>query len=336
MRSQCMPAPGSTVEIAAGIHWLRMPMPGDLGHINLWLIEDDGGYTLIDTGLPAPVCTGVWEQLEATLLRTRPLRRILLTHLHPDHMGCAGWLQQRHGLPVRMAARALPVAQRMIEGLSATERAANNAYLAAHGMSDAETVTEALSAARMGDAIFRMPEVRSPLRHGEIVDIGRWAFEVIETDGHAVAHQGFFSSDPAVLISGDQVLPTISPNISLSAAHWGQDPLGQFLESLDLLERLPEETLVLPSHGRPFRGLRARTSDLRDHHRAHLEQLRMRIATPQSAYALMPAMFGRRLIGFHRMLGLHECIAHLEHLVRRGEAVREHGTDGAYLYRQAV
>ena len=180
--------------------------------------------------------------------------------------------------------------------------------------------------------VNRMPEVDLPLIDGELVSAGAWRFEVIETNGHAVAHHCFYSRDGALLISGDQVLPTISPNISLACADWGQDPLGDFLASLARLERLPESTLVLPSHGRPFRGLRARTVDLRAHHEEHLATLRGRLRQPQSAFALMPILFGRPLQGLHQMLGLHECIAHLEHLVRRQEAVRRTGADGAHRY----
>ena len=323
---------GTTFEMLPGLHWLRMPLPIDLNHINLWLLEDGDGFTLIDTGMPASVCTAVWEQLESTLLAQRPLRRILLTHYHPDHMGCAGWLQARHGVPVRMSSRALPWAEFMVEGPSAERREASVGFFHAHGMAQAREYFASLPLARSPSDVNRMPVIDEPLSDGERVAVGAREFEVIETDGHALGHQSFFSAGGGVLISGDQVLPTISPNISLSAADWGLDPLGDFLASLDRLERLPADTLVLPSHGRPFRGLRARTADLREHHHEHLDRLQAAIASPTTACDLMPVLFGRRLFGFHQMLGLHECIAHLEHLVHRGRASRETGGDGIHRY----
>jgi glyoxylase-like metal-dependent hydrolase (beta-lactamase superfamily II) len=329
------PGPGGTVMIAPGIHWLRMPMPLDLDHINLWLIEDGEGYTLIDTGLAAAMCTAVWETLEATLLRIRPLRRILLTHFHPDHMGCAAWLQQRHGVPVRIAARALAPARRLIEGPDAAERAATVAYFSAHGMPEAAAYVQRLASIRIRSPASGMPRVEAPLVAGEMIAAGDWRFAVIEADGHAPAHHSFYSASPALLISGDQVLPGISPNIPLGVTEWGQDPLGDYLSSLDRLEALPEHTLVLPSHGRPFRGLRARTADLRAHHHEHLALLREHLTAPQNAFALLPALFGRRLAGLHLMLGLLECVAHLEHLVRRGEALRQAGPEGALRYLRA-
>jgi glyoxylase-like metal-dependent hydrolase (beta-lactamase superfamily II) len=329
------PGPGGTVMIAPGIHWLRMPMPLDLDHINLWLIEDGDGYTLIDTGLAAAMCTAVWATLEAVLLRSRPLRRILLTHFHPDHIGCAAWLQQRHGVPVRIAARALAPARLLIEGAGAAERAAMVAYFTAHGMPEAEAFVHRLASIRTRSPASGMPRIDAPLVAGEVVAAGSWRFEVIETDGHATAHHSFYSGSPGLLISGDQVLPNISPNISLGVTDWGQDPLGEYLNSLDRLEALPEHTLVLPSHGRPFRGLRARTADLRAHHHEHLALLREQLSAPQSAFALLPVQFGRRLAGLHLMLGLLECVAHLEHLVRRGEALRQSAPDGAFRYSRA-
>jgi glyoxylase-like metal-dependent hydrolase (beta-lactamase superfamily II) len=323
------------VELAPGLHWLRMPLPIALNHINLWLLEEGDGYTLIDSGLPVAECTAVWEALETTLLRQRPLRRILLTHFHPDHMGCAGWLQQRHGVPVRMAARARPAAVLMVDGPDAAARAAMVAYFAAHGIADAAEFTAQLYGSQPPWPFIRLPQIDQPLQAGEILQAGDWRFEVLETDGHAVAHHCFFSRAPELLISGDQVLPAISPNISLSVDDWGQDPLGEYLASLDLLETLPADTLVLPSHGRPFRGLHIRTADLRRHHQEHLDLLLDRLATPQTASGLMPVLYSRHLEGLHRMLGLHECVAHLEHLVRRGAALRDTAADGRYSYRRA-
>jgi len=178
-----------------------------------------------------------------------------------------------------------------------------------------------------------MPKVAQPLTDGEVLKVGEWKFQVIETDGHALAHQGFFSSEPALLVSGDQILPTISPNVSLSQADWGLDPLGDYLASLDRLAELPPATIVLPSHGQPFLGLHERIADLRAHHLRDLKLLCAQTEDARSAYELLPVLYGRELKGFNIYLGLHECVAHLEHLVRRGAAVRETTTAGAFRYR---
>ena len=328
------PPPGGVTEIAPGIHWLRMPLSINLNHINLWLIEDGDGLTLIDTGMAEESCTAVWLALEQTLLRERPLRRILLTHYHPDHIGCAAWLQQRHRIPVRIAARAMPGMHFMVHGPDAARVELSVLYFIAHGMAGARDFFATLAGIRRKSPLRLMPEVAQHLQDGEFVTVGDWHFEVIETDGHALAHQSFFSAEPALLISGDQILPTISPNISVSQADWGLDPLGDYLASLDLLEKLPTETLVLPSHGRPFAGLHERIADLRAHHLDDMALLLRQLDTPRSAYELMPVLFGRQLNGFNILLGLQECVAHLEHLVRCEQAARESTPDGRYLYRR--
>ncbi|MFO1425715.1 MAG: MBL fold metallo-hydrolase [Steroidobacteraceae bacterium] len=329
---EAAPPAGHARQIAPGVTWLRMPLPIDLNHINLWLIEDGDGWTLIDTGYPAESCAEVWRRLETEpLLRERPLRRILLTHFHPDHMGLAGWLQARYdGLAVGFAPRGADAARDMLSPMTPESRATGAAYLESHGFADAARFLEGLPRNFERQPLISMPRITHALRDGERIDIGA-PWRVIEAEGHADAHQCFHGAAAGVLVSGDQVLPSISPNVSLSRQRWGTDPLGDFLASLDRLDALPPDTLVLPSHGRPFRGLHARTADLRAHHADQLQRLLAQLAQPRAAYELLPMLFGRRLPGFHRMLAIHECIAHLEHLVRRGEALRE--TDGAGLHR---
>lgn len=327
-----MPAPGDTLEIAPGLLWLRMPLPIDLNHINLWLVADGDGYTLFDSGFPVETCTQVWEQLETRLLAGRPIRSIVLTHFHPDHMGCAAWLQSRLGVPVRIARRALPMVELTVRGPDAALRAAAVEYFRAHGMTDAAEFFAGLPRHTSATPIHRIPDVAEPLEDGDVITIGARRFTAIEGDGHARGHQCFFDAGAALLISGDQILPTISPNISLPVQDWGADPLGAYLDSLARLEQLPAETLVLPAHGKPFTGLRARIRDLREHHEEHLAALRAHLATPRSAFESLPVLYGRRLRGFNLWLAMHECIAHLEHLVRRGAARRADSAGGGFRY----
>ena len=313
-----------------------MPLPIDLNHINLWLVADADGFTLFDSGFPVESCTQVWEQLERDLLATRPIRRIVLTHFHPDHMGCAAWLQARHGVPVRIARRALPMVELTVHGPDAALRTASVEYFRAHGMADASAYFASLPKHTSATPIHRVPDVAQPLEDGDVLDVAGRRFTAIEGDGHARGHQCFFSPDPPLLISGDQVLPTISPNIGLQVQDWGADPLGDYLASLARLEALPRDTLVLPAHGKPFTGLQARVRDLRDHHEEHLDRLQQHLHEPRSAFESLPVLYGRRLRGFNLWLAMHECVAHLEHLVRRGRAERAQSTDGDYRYVAAL
>jgi glyoxylase-like metal-dependent hydrolase (beta-lactamase superfamily II) len=222
----------------------------------------------------------------------------------------------------------------MVHGPDAARLELSVLYFIAHGMTGARDYFPTLAGMHKKSPLKLFPEVTQHLQDGELLTVGDWRFEVIETAGHAVAHQSFFSAEPALLISGDQILPTISPNISVSQADWGLDPLGDYLASLDLLEKLPANTLVLPSHGRPFAGLHERIADLRAHHLDDLALLLGQLDKPRSAYDLMPVLYGRQLSGFNVALGLQECVAHLEHLVRREQAARATTPDGRYLYRR--
>ena len=325
-------APATTLEIAPGVTWLRMPMPIDLNHINLWLLEDGAGFTLVDTGLAAPRCAEVWTTLLGTpLLQERPLRRILLTHFHPDHLGLAGWLQDRLGIPVTLAKRGREALATFTRE-PAEWRATNGRHLQGHGLAEAAPLLAGLhGVSRSGYPAAHLDDAQAD---GEWLTIGGRAWQVLETHGHADGHHCFHSPEAGILISGDQVLPAISSNVSLSAAHWGTDPLGDFIDGLQRLHALPAETLVLPSHGRPFRGLRERASDLIEHHEAEFRTLLAALDAPRCATELMPVMYRRPLSGLHQLLGLQECIAHLEHLTRRGQLHRSQDNQGLFRYQR--
>ncbi len=327
------PGPGATVAVSQHVRWLRIPLPIELGHINLWLLDDGEGWTLVDTGLSASVCREEWEQHEARTLRGKPLKRILLTHFHPDHMGLALWLQQRHRVPVWMSQLGLATARELLESDSSALAARSVTFLRRHGVTDADAVERLLGGTGFRRAVSGLPEVAHHPADGDAVVTGTAVWRVIECHGHADGHVCLHDAAARVLVSGDQVLPTISPNVSLTAGDQGRDPLGAFLASLDRLYELPAETLVLPSHGRPFLGLHQRIDDLRNHHAEQLAALVRECTEPRSARDILPTLFGRRLIGFHFLLAMWEAIAHLEHLVGSGRAERLEARSGAIRYR---
>jgi glyoxylase-like metal-dependent hydrolase (beta-lactamase superfamily II) len=329
------PAPGETIRIAPGVHWLRMPLPMELDHINLWLIEHDDGWVLIDTGLASDVARAAWERLEASLLRERPLRLIVVTHLHPDHAGLAAWLQSRHGVPVWASRTTERQIRELLTPLADSEVAARRAFYRAHGVTDLDFLAGSLSGERYRAAVSGAPEVAHSPREGEQTRWGERTWRWLETNGHAAGHLCLHDAAGCTLVTGDQILPAISPNVSLSG--WGvdPDPLDSYLASLERLGSLDPSTLVLPSHGRPFRGLRARALQLRDHHREHLELLLAACAAPHSAVELLKVLYRRELKGFHRVLALGEALAHLEYLARRSRLARSSGSDGVIRYLRA-
>lgn len=326
------PAPGETTSIAPGVHWLRMPLPMELDHINLWLLEHDGGFVLIDTGLANDAARQTWERLEGSLLRERPLRLIVVTHLHPDHAGLAAWLQSRHGVPVWTSRTTERQMRELSTPLPDAQIARRRDFYRAQGVADLEFLGPSLAGERYRAVVSGAPDVAHHPHDGEETHWSGRTWRWLETNGHAAGHLCLHDQTNRILITGDQVLPAISPNVSLSG--WGvdPDPLDSYLTSLERLGSLDPETLVLPSHGRPFRGLPARALELREHHQSRLERLLAASESPHCADELLRVLYRRELKGFHRVLALGEALAHLEYLARRNRLTRSTGEDGVVRY----
>ncbi|MEO8753565.1 MAG: MBL fold metallo-hydrolase [Casimicrobiaceae bacterium] len=325
------PAPGTTTRVAPGLHWLRMPLPFALDHINLWLLEERDGFTLVDTGYGDAPTRALWENHFATTMGGRPLVRIIATHYHPDHLGNAAWLAQHFGVPVTMTQAEFLTAHAIFDQRATHGSGDTCKLFAAHGMS-AEDV--AAVAARGNHYQRGVPEVPSSLRRilaGDIVQAGGISWQVIPGYGHSPEHAALFAAAPNVLISGDMLLPKISTNVSVWPSDPDGDPLGRFLDSLTAFEDLRPDALVLPSHGLPFRGIPLRVAQLRAHHDARLAELQEAITvagSPVTAAQMVPILFRRTLDLQQRFFAMGEAIAHLNYLWRRDRVRRTLANDG--------
>lgn len=326
------PPPGSALELAPGLRWIRMPLPFALDHVNLWLLGDGDAVTLVDCGYGNAPTRAWWESLFATALAGRTLSRIIVTHCHPDHVGNAAWLAARSGAPVVMTHAEFLTAHALHGGHSGHGHDAIVALLARHGLAG-----DALAAlASRGNPYHRgvpdVPETYVRVREGQASTAGGHSWRVIEGHGHSPEHASLYSEAAGVLVSGDMLLPKISTFISIWTIEPDADPLAHFLDSLAPFAALPEQTLVLPSHGLPFRGIAQRVAELRAHHAARLDELAAAAgaaARPVCAAELLPVLFQRELDAQQLFFAMCEAIAHLNHLWHAGRLTRKIGAGGA-------
>ena len=312
------PAPGSWCEVAGGVRWLRLPLPFALDHINVWLLADGDGWALVDTGIGLSRIQPLWQELFATALEGRPLSRILVTHYHPDHVGQAQWLSRHFGAPVWMPRREFELAQRLLGAADAETGARVAALFAAHGLD----VQRQDSLRRRGNAYRRLvqtlPDRVEWLHEGQVIHIGQRPWRVLVGRGHSPEHACLVSLADDFLISGDQVLPRISTNISVRPGEEDHDPLGDYLESLKRLSALPASIRVLPAHGRVFEGLHRRLDALQRHHDTQMNRVLEHCGQPRSAADLLPVLFQRELDEHAILFAMGESIAHLRHLHLQG------------------
>lgn len=317
------PAAGHSVLIAPGVHWARIPLPLDLNHINVWLVDVEDGCVVVDTGMEASIGKEAWQVIEREYFSQRPLRAVFVTHIHPDHFGLAAWLQERRGVPVFMSRRTHDLAQAMYGGEAKERFGAAEDFFLSHGLTDAVQIRAMFRPDRFGRMTSGMPHVERFIADEEAMLWGAGQWSALETNGHAEGHLCLSNPASRVLISGDQVLPTISSNISFTFGNSDPNPLGSYLASLQRLRALSEDTLVLPAHGVPFRGLRQRIDDLTGHHLQQLDKLAALCIEPKVAVDVLPFMFRRELKDMHLFLAIGEALAHLEYLVHARRLRRE-------------
>jgi glyoxylase-like metal-dependent hydrolase (beta-lactamase superfamily II) len=333
-----VPVPGSLEAVAPGLRWVRMPLPFALDHINLWLIEDaqEGrtGWSLVDCGAGTDATRAAWEQVLAEGLGGAPLLRVFATHCHPDHVGLSGWLCERFGAPFWTTTGEYAFARMMAAALPGVDGPSAIPHFERHGLKDAALLDQMRSRRNYYPSLVPgVPEAYTRLQDGQRVDIGGRAWQVITGFGHSPEHASLYSQELNILISGDMVLPRISTNVSVFAVEPEGNPLQLYLDSLDKFAGLPEDVLVLPAHGKPFRGLHTRIRQLREHHAARLAEVVAACAEPKSAVDIVPLMFRRQLDAHQLSFALGEALAHLHKLWKDSVLLRVNSEDGVLRFR---
>lgn len=337
-----LPDAGSVLDVVPGIKWLRMGLPFALNHINLWLLEDDVetesgsvlGWTIIDCGISNDATRDAWEQIFATQLNGLPILRVICTHCHPDHVGLADWICTRWQTPLWMTTGEYAFARMMSAALPGADGTSMFPFFVKHGLSDPAMLKE-LEGRRSyyPTLVPSVPQTYVRMHDEQQLRIGNHSWRIITGFGHSPEHAALYCAELNVMISGDMVLPRISTNVSVFAIEPESNPVQQFLDSLLKYKDLPADTLVLPSHGKPFRGLHTRIQQLFDHHEARLQEVLEACATPQSAADIVPIMFRRPLDAHQLSFALGEALAHLHKLWFDGELKRIMGEDGVIRFR---
>lgn len=324
------PAPGTLVDVAPAVKWLRMPLPFALNHINLWVLDDGDGWTLVDTGINSADTRKLWTEIFAGPLKGKPVKRLLCTHFHPDHLGLAGWLVEMHGVPLWITPREMEVAR---YNMALTREAAVSMSTRLYIRAGLEAALPAALAAR-GDGykgrLWPLPETFRPIDPALPVESAGLAWRVVVGEGHSPQLAALYS--PGLLISGDQVLPGISPNVTVRDSQPDSNPLKLFLDSLMRFRTLPADTLVLPSHKMPFYGLHERIDQLIAHHRDRLEVARVACLHGATAGDVLKAMFKREFDPHQLAFALGETLAHLNYLISNGLVARIETGDGIDRY----
>jgi glyoxylase-like metal-dependent hydrolase (beta-lactamase superfamily II) len=322
-----LPDPGGALEVAPGVHWLRMPLPYRLDHINLWLIEDGDAWVLVDTGISSNKTKALWHQVFAArqigARYGRPVSKLVCTHFHPDHMGLAGWLVETCETQLWTSRTEWLYGRSVWLDAAGDGQREVGLHYAHHGLDAALAEEIAGRGNPYRPVVAEPPRSFHALRHGDTVAIGGHAWRVVVGLGHAPEQVCLHCPDLGVLIAGDQILPRITPNVGVWANEPEADPLTEFLASLERFRPLPEDTLVLPSHGFPFTGLHLRLDQLIEHHRVRLDALAHALdGAGKTTMDLLPILFPRDLDSHQIGFALGETLAHLAALETRGRAQR--------------
>ncbi len=330
------PASGETLEVAPGFHWLRMPLPFRLDHVNLYLVEGPHSWTIVDAGVDTAEARGLWDRVLSGLLRKKPVERLIVTHYHPDHVGAAAYLCARTGARLLMGETEYLTARvHRLAGLA--DLTAEQGFYRGHGLSPEQLTLMGNRLDRYRAVVPDLPSRYEPLRAGDRLRLGTMNAEVQCYAGHSPAQMLLAVPEHDLLFAADHVLAHISPNVSVAEDKPGDDPLGLYLASLSVIPSLiPDSTLVLPGHRLPFFGLHGRCAELVAHHAARCADI-ARFCPPEApptAAEIVPLLFTRELDAHQFWFAFSETLAHINMMARRG-ALKEVQEAGLRRWRRA-
>ena len=332
---QQAPEPLKPFPVAEGVWWVRMPMPMALDHINLWLLEDGDGWTVVDTGLASEDSRTIWEGLFGDFMGGKPILRVICTHMHPDHIGLAGWLCEQFDCPLWMTREEYVMCQLMASYTGRDAPKAGVDFYRGAGYDDHQLNRYRRRFGTFGAMIAPMPHCFRRMVDRETITIGDRYWQVIVGSGHSPEHACLYCPALKILIAGDQVLPRITPNVSVFPTEPEGNPLAEWMDSnARLLNILPNDLLVLPAHQNPFHGLHIRINQIIDSHRQGLQAVYDYLLEPKRAVDCFPSLFTREISDKLIGLATGETLANLNLLLQRGNISKNTDEAGVHWYTQ--
>ncbi len=328
------PEHGQAIEVAPGVLWFRLPLPMKLDHVNVYALDDGDGWTVVDTGFASKKSRAIWQQMMDGPLAGKPITRVIVTHHHPDHIGLAGWLQSDFGAELVTTRTAWLTARMLTLDVQDVPNAESLAFYRSAGMDrDIYDKRAGERPFNFGDIVAPMPLGYTRIQQGQSIEIGGRTWDIHMGNGHAPEHATFWSRDDNLVLAGDQILPSISPNVGVYATEPMADPIGEWLEACERLGTLARaDHLVLGGHKLPFTGLPTRMRQLVDNHHGALKRLLEHLDTPKAASECFAPLFKRSIGEGEYGLALVEAFAHLSHLYQTGLATRDRRDDEAWVY----
>jgi glyoxylase-like metal-dependent hydrolase (beta-lactamase superfamily II) len=327
------PETGAAVDVAPGVKWMRMPLGGSLAFINVWALKEAGGWAIVDTGLASPETAKAWRAIFAGALGGEAVTRVIVTHMHPDHIGMAGWIARKFACRLWITRLEYLMCRVMAAdtGREAPEDALR--FYRAAGWDQDSLETYKARFGGFGKGLYALPDSFHRLSDGDEITIGDHAWRVVVGNGHSPEHACLYCPDLKLVISGDQVLPRISSNVSVFPTEPDGDPLDDWMTSLARIKtRIPDDVLVLPAHNDPFRGLHARIDHLIGGHERALARLEAALTEPRRVIDVFSVLFKRAIVPELLGMATGEALAHLNRLIHRGVVTRRTDAEGVIWY----